>query len=39
MLNDAEQAVPQGVLDALRNYDVKPVPWSQRQSVLEELAA
>jgi hypothetical protein len=39
MLNDAEQAVPQGVLDALRNYDVKPVPWSQRESVLEELAA
>jgi hypothetical protein len=39
MLNDAEQAVPQGVLDALRSYDVKPVPWSQRESVLEELAA
>jgi len=39
MLNDAEEAVPQGVLDALRNYDVKPVPWSQRESVLEELAA
>ena len=39
MLNDAEQAVPQGVLDALRNYHVKPVPWSQRESVLEELAA
>lgn len=39
MLNDSEQAVPQGVLDALRNYDVRTVPWSQRESVREELAA
>lgn len=39
LLNDGEQAVPQGVVDALRNYDVRPVPWSQRESVREELAA
>jgi hypothetical protein len=39
MLNDTEQPAPQAVLDALRNYDVKPVPWSQRESVREELAS
>lgn len=39
LLNDAEQAVSTNVLDALRSYDVQPVPWSQRESVREELAA
>jgi hypothetical protein len=39
LLNDGEQAVPQGVVDALRNYDVRAVPWSQRENVREELAA
>jgi len=39
LLNDSEQAVPPSVLDALRSYDVRPVPWSQRESVREELAA
>ncbi len=39
LLNDAEQAVSPNVLDALRSYDVRPVPWSQRESVREELAA
>lgn len=39
LLNDSDHAVPQGVVDALRSYDVKPVPWSQRESVREELAA
>jgi hypothetical protein len=39
LLNDGEQPVPQGVVDALRNYDVKAVPWSQRENVREELAA
>jgi hypothetical protein len=39
LLNDAEQAVSPNVLDALRSYDVQPVPWSQRESVREELAA
>lgn len=38
-LNDSEQAVSPAVLDALQNYDVHPVPWSQRDSVREELAA
>jgi hypothetical protein len=39
LLNDAEQAVSSAVLDALRSYDVTPVPWSKRESVREELAA
>ncbi|HWQ37504.1 MAG TPA: DUF1829 domain-containing protein [Burkholderiales bacterium] len=39
LLNDGEQPVPQGVVDALRNYEVKPIPWSQREHVREELAA
>jgi len=39
MLNDAEQSVTGTVLDALRNYEIHPVPWSQREDVKEELAA
>lgn len=39
LLNDSEQAVSPAVLDALRSYDVRPVPWSQREGVREELAA
>lgn len=38
-LNDQEQHVPQGVVDALHNYDVAPVVWSERETVKEELAA
>lgn len=39
LLNDSEQAVSPNVLEALRSYDVRPVSWSQRESVREELAA
>lgn len=39
LLNDSEQSVPGDILDALRNYDVRPVLWSQRETVIEELAA
>ena len=39
LLNDSEQAVSPAVVDALRSYDVTPVPWSQREGVREELAA
>lgn len=39
LLNDSEQAIPSAVIDALRSYDVKPVSWSQREGVREELAA
>ncbi len=37
-LNDAEQTIPATVLDALRNYDVRPVPWTKREDVRLELA-
>jgi hypothetical protein len=39
VLNDVEQAISGGVLDALRNYQIKPVPWSVRAEVVTELAA
>jgi len=39
VLNDSEQIIPTTVIDALRNYDVFPVIWSQREKVREELAA
>lgn len=38
-LNDQEQGVPQGVVDALGSYDIRPVIWSAREQVREELAA
>jgi len=38
-LNDTEEAISSTVLDALRNYDVRPIPWSQREQIREELAA
>ena len=39
LLNDQEQRVPQGVLDALSNYDIHPVVWSAREQLRDELAA
>jgi hypothetical protein len=39
VLNDLEQPVSGGVLDAFRNYHIRAVPWSQRAEVVEELAA
>ncbi|MCK4625916.1 MAG: DUF1829 domain-containing protein [Phycisphaerae bacterium] len=38
-LNDQEQKVSQGVLDALDSYDVKPIQWTKREQVREVLAA
>ena len=38
-LNDREKAVSSDVLDALRNYDVKPVLWSARDEARDEIAA
>jgi len=38
-LNDAERTVQPAVLDALRSYDLSPLPWSTREDVREELAA
>ena len=38
-LNDSENAVPTPVFDALRSYEVRPIRWSDRESIREELAA
>lgn len=38
-LNDSGRAVSSAVLDAFHNHNMHPVPWSQRESVREELAA
>lgn len=39
LLNDSEHPVTQGVIEALRNYDVKAIQWTKRDSVRQELAA
>ena len=39
ILNGAEQHVSGGVVDAFRNYQIHPVPWSRRGEVASELAA
>lgn len=39
ILNDSDGSVAQPVLDAMRNYNVTPIPWSLRGEVIEELAA
>jgi len=39
VLNDVEQSISGGVLDAFRNYQIHPVPWSSRGEVVTELAA
>jgi hypothetical protein len=39
LLNDSEHVVPVGVVDALHNYEVKAVLWSQRDNLRPELAA
>jgi hypothetical protein len=39
VLNDAEQPISGAVIDAFRNYDIRPVPWKERIEVVTELAA
>jgi hypothetical protein len=39
LLNDSDHAPASNVLDALKNYGVKPVLWSKREAVKEELVA
>lgn len=39
LLNDSEHPVSAAVVDALNNYDVRPVPWSRREDLVAELAA
>lgn len=38
LLNDTEHEVSPAIINALRSYEVRPVPWSKREDVLEELA-
>lgn len=38
-LNDMEHGFSNTVLDALRSYDVRPIPWSMREKLIEEIAA
>lgn len=38
-LNDQEQKISQNVIDALDSYNVRPVAWSEREGVREELVA
>ena len=39
LVNDTEKPVPENVLEAVRSYDVHPIPWSARDEAREELAA
>jgi hypothetical protein len=39
VLNDQDKTVPGGVLDALREYDIESVTWSQREDSRARLAA
>lgn len=39
LLNDSETKIQSTIIEALRNYDLKPVLWSKRMEVLDELAA
>ena len=39
ILNDSDSAVSVSVLDAMRNYEVQPILWSERERALPELAA
>jgi len=39
LLNDSENPIASGVLDALQSYDVNPVAWSKRDGIRQELAA
>ena len=39
VLNDIDQTISGSVMDAFRNYQIRPVPWTQRVDVVAELAA
>jgi len=39
VLNDQDKTVPSGVLDALNQYEIEPILWSQREASRERLAA
>ncbi len=39
ILNDQDQRITGQVTEALTSYEIKPVPWSEREAVKQELAA
>ncbi len=39
ILNDEENAIAAGVLDALENYEIHGITWSHREQIEKELAA
>ncbi len=39
VLNDSEQRISENILDAMRNYEIHPIPWSTRDRARDELAA
>lgn len=39
LLNDADIVISSAVTDALQNYNVRPISWSKREEVWQELAA
>ncbi len=39
ILNDTDGAIPSGVLEAMRNYDITSIPWSNRHTIIDDLAA
>ena len=39
ILNDEEKTVSASVMDAIRNYGIRPLPWSDREQARQDLAA
>lgn len=39
LMNDSERPVPKALVNACKDYDVKVVPWSRREEVVEALGA
>ena len=39
ILNDSEQTISENIVASMRQYDVRPIPWSKRENVREEVAA
>lgn len=39
LLNDTNSSISQPIIDALRNYDLTPILWSQREQACDILAA
>ena len=37
ILNDYDRKIPKSVIEAFKNYDVSPVPWSRRADIQHEL--